>query len=119
LIPRGNRLVVGATSQHGTEDVHVIDRDAHLSLHREAINLMPMLAKGQILESWAGLRSMTSDGLPMIGYSSVSNIVIACGTYRNGWLLAPAIGNAISALLNDDLLKTVDLQPFSPQRFPI
>jgi glycine oxidase len=43
-----------------------------------------------MLEHWAGLRPMASDGLPILGGDpQVPALCYACGFSRNGVLLAP------------------------------
>jgi glycine oxidase len=119
LLPRDSQIVVGATSSPNDVDAATLDPIAHADLHEDALNLWPALARATVVESWAGLRPMTPDHLPMIGRSGVEGIYLACGTYRNGWLLAPAIGQAMVDLVRGDASASGDLQCFSPQRFPI
>jgi glycine oxidase len=118
LLPRGRQIVVGATSNGDDLDAVTIDLDAHGALHRESINLWPDLAGAPLVESWSGFRPMTADGLPMIGHSSVTGVLLATGTYRNGWLLAPAIADIVKRIVTDSDTPHKDLQSFSPQRFP-
>jgi glycine oxidase len=119
LLPRDGQIVVGATSSPDDVDAATLDPIAHADLHQDALNLWPALARATVVESWAGLRPMTPDHLPMIGPSRVEGVYLACGTYRNGWLLAPAIGQAMVDLVRGKASVSGDLQCFSPQRFPI
>ncbi len=119
LVPRGETIVIGATSADGDDDATTIDVIEQDGLYREALELYPALSGLAQVESWAGLRPMTPDGLPMVGWSSLEGVALACGTYRNGWLLAPAIGKHIAGLIIHDDFDAAILQPFSPQRFPI
>jgi glycine oxidase len=118
LIPRGERIIIGATSTPEDHDATTIDIEAQLDLHQEAITLLPALAQAQVVESWAGLRPMTPDGLPIVGRSHQKGVFLAVGTYRNGWLLAPAIAQRLVALVAGDDKTASNLQPFCPQRFP-
>jgi glycine oxidase len=118
LLPRGGQIVVGATSNGDDLDAVAFDLDAHGALYREAIALWPDLARAPIVESWSGFRPMTPDGLPMIGQSSVTGVLLATGTYRNGWLLAPAIADIVMRIVTDSDTPHKDLQSFSLQRFP-
>lgn len=45
--------------------------------------------------AWAGVRPMTPDGWPMIGWSG--GVLVAAGHSRNGWLLAPVTAEIITA----------------------
>jgi glycine oxidase len=118
LLPRGDQIVVGATSNADDTDTSQFDLDAHKALHNEAIALWPELAQAPIVESWFGFRPMTPDGLPLVGQSSLDGVYLATGTYRNGWLLAPAIADLVCGIVSGDASRCGDLQLFSPQRFP-
>lgn len=72
---------------------------------------------GPIEEEWAGLRPMTPDGLPMIGYAAgLANVVIAAGHAMLGVTLGPATGEAVVGLI-DGKPDAALLAPFRPGRF--
>lgn len=119
LIPRGDQIIIGATSNPNDNDPEKFDLVAHHDLHQEAIALWPALANAPIVESWSGFRPMTRNGLPLFGPSSVKGVYLATGTYRNGWLLAPAIAARLVKAIAQVDDASDSLQPFSPQRFPI
>jgi glycine oxidase len=119
LIPRGNTIVIGATSNPADCDETMLDKYAHAALFQEAVALYPSLAHCQIVESWAGLRPMTPDGLPLLGSSRMDGVILATGMYRNGWLLAAGIANHVMGLVLGDSKTTANLQCLSPLRFPI
>jgi glycine oxidase len=118
LIPRGDLIVVGATSNRDASDLGTFDQGEHSALLNEAIALCPALRQGRVVESWAGLRPMTPDGLPLIGRSQKSGILIAAGTYRNGWLYAAGIANSLMGMVLEDEAAPANLQLFAPNRFP-
>jgi glycine oxidase len=118
LLPRGDQIVVGATSNADDTDTSQFDLDAHKALHNEAIALWPKLAQAPLVESWFGFRPMTPDGLPLVGLTSLDGVYLATGTYRNGWLLAPAIADLVCDMVSGTKSPYEDLQLFSPQRFP-
>jgi D-amino-acid dehydrogenase len=65
----------------------------------------------------SGLRSMTPDGLPVIGkLSGASNLYIASGHAMQGVTLAPNTGHAIADLILDGS-SSVNLNNFKPERF--
>jgi glycine oxidase len=118
LIPRGNQIVIGATSHPHEADLRYLEAPAHEALLQEACGLWPSLASFPIVESWAGVRPATRDGLPLIGPSSQDEaLLLATGAYRNGWLLAPAIARAIEAYVLDNAVEDKNLQTFLPARF--
>jgi glycine oxidase len=67
LIPRGDgRILIGATIEDAGYSRQV-DPAALSLLRQRAAALWPAAAEAQQLESWAGLRPRTADGLPLIG----------------------------------------------------
>jgi glycine oxidase len=70
-----------------------------------------------VLESWAGLRPATPDGLPLLGaLPGRPRHLIATGHYRNGILLAPATAQVLADLATG-VTPSLDLTAFSPARF--
>lgn len=122
VVPRtvgstANRALIGATVEDAGFDKTVRAGDiAHL--RARAAKLLPPLAGAHKLETWAGLRPATEDGLPILGaIPGHSNHFIATGHYRNGILLAPATAHLMSQVLADER-SSIDLFPFSPERHP-
>jgi glycine oxidase len=113
--PNAGRAIIGATIEDAGFDKIVHPSDiAHL--HTQASSLLPQLASAPILESWAGLRPATPDGLPLLGaLPSRPNHYIATGHYRDGILLAPATARVMAQLLSGEN-PSADLTPFSPSR---
>lgn len=116
IVPRlDGTLTIGATQE---EDG--FNKKTSLSavslLHQRALSLIPSLSEVEFVSTWAGLRPGTPDGLPYIGQlSDVSGVTIATGHFRNGILLAPITGQAVTGLLTGQPL-SVDLEPYSPER---
>ncbi|MBA3773913.1 MAG: glycine oxidase ThiO [Ramlibacter sp.] len=99
LVPgRGGRVLVGATIEQAGFDTRVTAAGVH-QLLALAITHLPQLADAELIETWAGLRPGSPDGLPFLGVSDIEGYVLSGGHYRNGILLAP-----ITALLIADLL---------------
>jgi glycine oxidase len=102
LVPRPDgRLVVGATTEERGFDATVTAGGVH-ELLREAYRLLPDVAEMELVEAMAGLRPGTPDNLPLIGHGEIEGLVLACGHYRNGVLLAPITGDAIAGLLSGE-----------------
>jgi glycine oxidase len=113
--PNVGRAIIGATIEDAGFDKIVHPSDI-ANLHAQASSLLPQLASTPILESWAGLRPATPDGLPLLGaLPSRLNHYIATGHYRDGILLAPATARVMAQLLSGETPST-DLTPFSPSR---
>ena len=67
-------------------------------------------------DAWAGLRSSSPDGLPILGATSVLGYHIATGHYRDGILLAPITAQVVAQLITGQTT-SFDLAPFSPLGF--
>lgn len=104
LVPRPDgRLVAGATVEERGFDTAVTAGGVH-ELLREAYRLLPDVAEMELVDSVAGLRPGTPDNLPLIGPGALDGLVLACGHYRNGILLAPTTGDAVAELLDGEEL---------------
>jgi glycine oxidase len=104
LVPRPDgRLIVGATTEERGFDATVTAGGVH-ELLREAYRLLPDVAEMELVEAMAGLRPGTPDNLPLIGPGALEGLVLACGHYRNGILLAPITGEAVAGLVRGEPL---------------
>ena len=113
--PNAGRAIIGATIEDAGFDLSVKAADL-LALNQRAIALLPALAGAEFLESWAGLRPATADGLPILGSTaSQPRYVLANGHFRNGILLAPATAHVMAQVLLGKP-PAVDLTPFAPAR---
>ena len=111
------RAIIGSTVEDAGFDKTVHPSDIANLLSRAA-DLLPDLADAPVIESWAGLRPATQDGLPLLGsIPNRPNHFLAIGHYRNGILLAPATAYVMAQLINGEST-SVDLSPFSPGRLP-
>ena len=120
IVPRAagllpTRAIIGATVEDVGFDKTVHPADiAHL--RNLAAALLPSLACAPELETWAGLRPATPDGLPLLGpLPGQPNRFLATGHYRNGILLAPATAHVMAQLLSNEPT-SIDLSPYSPGR---
>jgi len=113
VVPRGNRLLVGATAEQSGYDT-TQTQDASRWLLSRANGLMPGLADWQMTEHWASLRPASPDGMPILGETIVKGLFVASGQYRNGILFAPAVAQVLSRLI---LERADDAPAFDPKRF--
>jgi glycine/D-amino acid oxidase-like deaminating enzyme len=117
LVPRNRETMVGATSEDAGFDISTTEPEIE-QLHAAAVALCPALASASITRAWAGLRPVTPDMLPILGFApDLPSLVYACGHSRNGILLAPATAEVISALVNGES-PLCDIEPFRVNRFP-
>lgn len=71
----------------------------------------------QVLETWAGLRPTTPDGVPIIGKpDQINNLVVAAGHAMLGLSLGPGTGQLVAELVNGQP-SAIDLSGFSLNRF--
>jgi len=90
LVPRDDgRLLVGATVEDAGFDVRVTGGGVR-SLLDAALTAVPALRDLALVETWAGLRPGSPDGLPYLGATSLEGYFVAAGHHRNGVLLTPA-----------------------------
>jgi glycine oxidase len=116
-IPRGDgRTIIGGTEEHtGFDPAHTAEGAARVRALAAAI--LPSLGTAGMLSTWAGLRPMTRDGLPIIGADAeYPGVHYATGHGRNGILLTPLTGELVAAQLTGGQMPT-DATPFSPLRF--
>jgi glycine oxidase len=79
--------------------------------------IAPALSIAPIQRSWAGLRPLTPDQLPLLGPDPGDpSVIYACGHSRNGILLAPLTAEVVAGLIASDPL-AFDLTQFRPDRF--
>jgi len=115
LVPRHDRLFVGATSSREGYDTRLTEAAADL-LHGNAARVMPGLSQWQIAEHWAGLRPGSPDNLPILGQTALEGLFVASGQFRNGILFAPAIAEALSRLVLGQP-PSPSVAAFDPKRF--
>jgi glycine oxidase len=117
LVPRVNlQTIAGSTMENVGFDSATTE--AGLALIRSAAEeIAPALSVTPVQRSWAGLRPVTPDLLPILGYDpQYPALIYACGHSRNGILLAPLTGDVVASLLAGEPA-AYDLSQFRPDRF--
>lgn len=72
---------------------------------------------GPVLETWYGWRPMTTDSKPVIGPApALKNVLLAAGHNMLGLSMAPATGQLIAELANQQT-PFLDVRPYDPKRF--
>jgi glycine oxidase len=116
LIPRSDgRLVIGATQEEAGFDKQTVPETIQ-KLRQAALNLVPKLAEARILETWAGLRPGTPDGMPILGTTPTPGYFVATGHFRDGILLAPVTARLMSQIIAGQK-QQIDVSNFSASRF--
>jgi glycine oxidase len=116
LVARGDEAIAGSTMEFAGFDAQVTSAGL-ARVFASAMALCPSLTGVEVRRTWAGLRPMTPDGLPIIGAEPrLQGLWYATGHGRNGILLAGLTGLLIRQLLEGET-PVEDLQPFAPERF--
>jgi glycine oxidase len=116
ILARGGEAIIGSTM----EDVGFrpeVTSAGIAQIFAGVMALSPGLVRAKVRRTWAGLRPMTPDGLPIIGAEPLlEGLWYATGHGRNGILLAGITGVLIRQLL-DRGTPSVGLQAFVASRF--
>jgi len=117
LVPRaGGATIAGSTMENAGFDA-VTTPEGLTRVRSAATEIAPVLGVLSPASSWAGLRPLTPDMLPLLGADpNAPEIVYACGHSRNGILLAPLTGKTVAELIANKP-PTFDLSQFRPDRF--
>jgi glycine oxidase len=119
IVPRdgGNpqMLVVGSTLEEAGYEKGVTSGGLE-KIFSGVNELVPELARAEIVETWCGLRPGTPDQLPALGPTDINGLVIATGHYRNGILLAPITAKLIAEWITERRT-SLSWEEFSPLRF--
>ena len=116
LLARGSEAIIGSTmEQVGFQPA--VTAAGVARIFAATILLYPNLIRAKVRRTWAGLRPVTPDGLPIIGREPLlEGLWYATGHGRNGILLAGITGLLIRQLL-DGGQTVMDVQALSPTRF--
>jgi glycine oxidase len=116
LVARGDEAIAGSTMEYA--GFHPEVTSAGLArVFASATALCPTLTSAEVRRTWAGLRPVTPDGLPIIGAEPrLRGLWYATGHGRNGVLLAGLTGVLVRQLVTGDT-PMEDLGPFAPDRF--
>jgi sarcosine oxidase subunit beta len=86
-----------------------------IKIATNAVRKVPSVRHLRIVRSWAGLRPMPKDGLPLIGeLREVPGFYVAVG--HSGITLSPMYGHALSDLICDGAT-SFPIEPYHPCRF--
>ncbi len=116
LLARGGEAIIGSTMEDAGFQ-HEVTSAGLARIFAASMALCPSLIRAKMRRSWAGLRPMTPDGLPIIGGEPLlEGLWYATGHGRNGILLAGITGVLVRQLLDREV-PGVGLQSFGVDRF--
>ena len=112
---RTGQFLIGGTREESGDTAN--DLAAIRTMLASAARLLPGIARLRALRAFAGVRSATSDGLPLVGrVPGYENVVVATGFEGDGICLGPLMGRTVSRLIAGEACE-LDLAPFAPGRF--
>ncbi len=116
VVPRGDSTIGGSTMENVGFDASTTSEGVE-KVRSAAEEICPSLSRSNATRSWAGLRPVTPDMLPILGPDPEhQSLIYACGHSRNGVLMAPLTGDLIADLVTGTPL-SFDLSQFRPGRF--
>jgi glycine oxidase ThiO len=116
VVPRGDSTIGGSTMENVGFDATTTSEGVE-KVRFAAEEICPRLSRSSSTRSWAGLRPVTPDMLPIIGTDPQHpSLIYACGHSRNGVLMAPLTGDLVADLVTGTPL-SFDLAQFRPDRF--
>ena len=116
LVARGGEAIIGSTMEHVGFKPEITAAGLAQVIAATML-LCPSLARAKVRRSWAGLRPITPDGLPIIGADPLlRGLWYATGYGRNGILLAGLTGVLVRQLMDGEA-PVQDLRAFAPDRF--
>jgi D-amino-acid dehydrogenase len=116
VTPMGDTLRFAGTLELAGLDM-TINRRRVDAIWRAAREYLPHMEKLKLIEIWRGLRPLTPDTLPVIGFGGpLTNLIFATGHGMLGVSLAPATGKLVAQLIAGQP-PLIDLAPFSIERF--
>lgn len=71
------------------------------------------------IEWKVGNRPMAADGFPLLGRTSIDDLMVVTGTYRDGFHCSPILAELAAADVLDGRRMTEELPLFKPERAPI
>lgn len=117
IVPRADGSVaVGATEEPDSGFDSRVTPAGIAELNALVERVVPSLAQGRLVDTWAGLRPGTEDGELVIGrVPHLDNVWVATGHFRSGALLATGTAEALASSITSGRLDPV-LAPFDPAR---
>jgi sarcosine oxidase subunit beta len=83
-----------------------------------AIYRIPVLEKAAIARGWVGLYEITPDHHAILGpVPEIEGFFLANGFSGHGFQHSPAVGKVIAELIVEGEASTIDISPFSIERF--
>ena len=121
--PEGAELVLIGLEDHsgigGSPDRDTSEAEPDFSERatERIIRRVPGLIEGTFRASHSGQDGLTPDQRPILGPAGPDGFYLDCGHSGTGFKTAPAVGLAMSELILDGAASSVDIAPFTFERF--
>jgi glycine/D-amino acid oxidase-like deaminating enzyme len=113
---RTGQFLIGSSREEGRGDRQT-DAPTVAAILREALDVYPPIARQRVIRTFAGVRTATRDGLPIVGrHPQLAGLVVATGFEGDGICLGPLMG-AAAARLACGYEPEFDIAALSPERF--
>jgi sarcosine oxidase, subunit beta len=78
---------------------------------------IPQMEQGSLHSAHSGFDGITPDQRAILGAAGPDGFYLACGFSGTGFKIGPAVGACLAELIVEGAAKTVDISPFSLERF--
>lgn len=115
--PLGDKLRIAGTAELAGWDTR-IRPERIANLQRFVCQLFPTYPLQQSIHEctpWAGLRPMSSDGVPILGATDINGLHLATGYGHLGWTMSMGAGKLVAARIMGQT-PDLDLRAYSPHR---
>lgn len=100
LVPRDEGLVLAGATEEWVGFDDSLTNDARDLLWKEAVSLVPDLARARVVNHWCGFRPGSKDSRPYVGpVPGFEGLFVATGHQRAGLSLSPATAESMADLL--------------------
>ena len=96
----------------------LVTQEEMISAASQEAYRMPKMVEAGFIRTWAGMDGFTPDGRSIMGSApGVDGLYFATGFSGTGYKTSPAVGMCMAELILDGESTTVDITPFSLDRF--
>jgi sarcosine oxidase subunit beta len=99
-------------------DARSVDHEFYLDIDARIREAVPRLSGAELGNEWVGVRTLTPDGVPIVGETDVPGFFVAAGMNGLGITLAPAIGEFLATEIRGGNVDPELRSYLSPTRFP-
>ena len=116
IVPLHGAIRVAGTAEFAGFD-RTLDQNRILNLCKLVQGVLPRGAfDPETASPWCGLRAMSADGVPIIGPTPVSNLLVNSGHGHLGWTMAAGSAQLLADLISGGS-PAIDPEPYALKRF--